>query len=241
MTEEFGLEEEYKNAQGRLSEQIETLRTFSREGQRMVRISILSGSVIVAGFGFFGFDNVVPLRDVLLSGCGVQLLGDCVLSSQAVAGIALGLFFLSTFMHTHAMGYEARGIHNLSNPKDMQLELTDPSPKGTYLMAKVEVLRDRIAHNDRIIYALENYLAMGKLFLVSSLVFTGALVLAKLLGAPLSEITIIILGVLYFVLTRNQSRILPSIYQEVDGPKSIYRYKTLYPRDYNGSSESSSE
>lgn len=234
--EESVLVSEYQNAQDRLAEQQETFREFSNEGMNIFRLLLLFVAAPAAILGALGSGVLGQFgQSITSSTCAVQTGVDCISMLHLTGTTTLGLF-LTAVLHIAPAGYEARGVHNLTNPSDLHEVLNSDESSTEYYRRRLREYRDRIEHNDRIIHYQEGFLGIGKGVLVSTIGGLAVLSYPILIGPPLPAV--IFWAVMIIALFGGLATLysFPRPYTKADRP-GFLSFNPLYSLDYRNDRE----
>ena len=151
--------EEYRNARERLNQQSSIFSEFTKEGQRMIRITLIyagllitGGSYLLSGPNLTSFSRSPVIEDLLI------LSGICLLGS---------LIF-------HTVGREVRGVKTIYEPdenKEGPREAFDTPEE--YYEDKIKEYSDRIKYNKEVLDIFESNLGEAKGLLLISLTLSS--------------------------------------------------------------------
>ena len=206
------LEKEMELARSRLQEQRDTLNGFSDEGLRVLRLLLLFITAPAAIVGALNFEILTEIYNLLLSDQSVIDLYFDTFSASIVFQASLGFFAMALVLNTFAMGLEARGIANGSNPNDVFLTYSNGYTKSQYYKMKMEEYVLRIDQNDRVISVMEQFLAVSKTFIM----MWGILILTLIYSLFTSQPVGIHVLLIPFLLALFYSRSLPASYMRSD-------------------------
>lgn len=162
-------EKETQDAQERLKQQQATIKEFSREGLKMLRILLLMIGTPAAIIGALQPNTLADISSQILSSRGAIEAAGVSLSMNLVAGVTGFVFTMSIVSNVVAAGYEERGIHNLSNPEDLSEVLNGSPDSEKYYRSKLEKYKSRIEYNDSVLNGFETILTVGKATAVISI------------------------------------------------------------------------
>lgn len=219
------LEHEYTNALNRIEHQHDVLNEFSREGMRMFRILILFVAVPATIIGAFSFDTFLNFSEFLLSS-EISIsspIGDGFTVQDVL--VASGVFAaLSVGFHISATGQDFKGVRSQTNTNEISVLLEHDISKESYLRMKLELLSDKIEENRKTLGVIEDFLAIGKVCTLGTVVGVSILLYNVATGNPFSVFYLLGLSLVAGVgLTR-----LPRNYVRVD---SLFGDKEPYDND----------
>ncbi|MFD1564421.1 hypothetical protein ACFR99_12775 [Haloarchaeobius amylolyticus] len=231
------LETEYENAQERLNQQQECLKEFSKEGMQMFRLILLFVAAPIALLGALDPQTLYHVNSAIMSNdCVTPVLGPCI--SFRTASYVTGTFLIiSAGVNLFGAGYEARGVHNLSNPKDISWVLSTDHSEKEYLQDRLETYRNRIKHNDSIIGVKEFFLAFGKFTLLLSIFGITTIAAALIIGSPIGPLQSVFVLLLFLLPMVSQLRNAPDAYMDTErypGYSPIYE---VDPESFLGNTE----
>ncbi|WP_128081443.1 hypothetical protein [Haloferax sp. ATB1] len=192
------LREEYTNAKERLTRQVSTFRAFAKEGQQMLRITLLFIGVFLTAVSFLGLD--VAQQTLGSTSCAVYITpwDDCL--SHRLLSIFTGCgLAVSAIGHSMATGNEARAIAYAGTTDDIA-DVLDRHDEGEYLRERLKSYSDRIDRNNRFLNVVESSLALGKTGLAISIIGTTVLTLTLVLGPSPPWFTLSSVGTLFLIL-----------------------------------------
>jgi len=222
----IGYQEEYENAGARLQEQRQTLENFSNEGLRVFRLSVLLVGVPVAVLGAIDSQSLGNTVELLYStDCAVSSLSVCIADMKSILYLIVPAFLITVLLHIMSSGFEARGVHNQTNPDDIYKIRNHQLSEREYYKKKLSVYEGRIEDNDRVIFAIETFLGFGKFFFSVSV--SGMFILTYVLafGEPFEGLWI--LSVVLIIL--GASHVFPTSYHKADGGRP-WNFTPPYPR-----------
>jgi len=222
------LKEELEMAKSRLQEQRDTLSNFSDEGLRVLRLLLLFITAPAAIIGALNFEILNEIYILALSDQDVINIYFGAFTANTVFKGSMVIYALALILNTSAMGLEARGIANGSNPNDVFLALTNEYDRVEYYKVKLREYVVRIDHNDRIIAVMEQFLAVSK----ACIMMWAILILVLFYSLIVEESIGIHLILLPFLLMILYTKSLPMDYMKSDITASSGPiYETQY-RDY---------
>jgi hypothetical protein len=181
------LRDEYENAKERLDQQVQTFRTFANEGQSMLRITLIFIGLILTALTALGPDVANQLFGS--GNCAVNIPSRSCLSINIVTLVSGLLLGFSALAHGMVSGNEARAVAGKAEISDIQSAQTIQSEEE-YLRERLNRYETRIVQNDRYLRFLEQVLAFGKIFMISSIVGLIAVAKAVTTGPIPSSITV---------------------------------------------------
>lgn len=198
LSETIALHREHKLAEEALDQQTETLRTFSDNATRMLRITLLSIAGLAAG-------------GVLTTGLPNPFVVNYCLSLLTTLGFFIGVFFLVSA--TLGIGTSA---DQPVNPGDIESTVEDSSGYRDYLTHRLRQYQTRLDYNERVINASRSLLFLADIVLSVSfgLLMFLAVAMAGYLTWWLPLATVVILLVLLYIIDStyppdHDARILP--------------------------------
>lgn len=232
------LEIEYENAKRRLGEQRETLKEFSNEGARYIRLLLLFIGTPLAILGALDPDTLLrTIRNLTSTECVVTFPVDCLSANLISILVGITLIF-SIVTNILAGGFEARGIYNATDPNDLQQTIHFDNSASEYLQDRLKDYRDRIEHNDRVIHTEESLLVGGKFTLILAVYGLGTLAYALLTEVTIQFVIWIgILAALWAIIFLPLIY-LPSNYMQSD---RFIRFNPLYDTEYESGSEKTND
>jgi len=208
------LEREFEIATQRLDAQKQTLQEFAKEGQKLLRITLVFVGLLLTAvsvspnqaFQTLGSDQVA----ISLQGLQVDNLHLTIVVAGSLALSAL----------SHLIGNEARATRNYGETKDFEELFNDPNrSEAEYLRGRICSYKHRIEQNNGVISAIESILTLGKTFLTVSIVGLTILSLSIAIG-PISTETVALLLIGSAILLIRQARKFPDGYIRRDSPDS---------------------
>lgn len=127
-------------------------------------------------------------------------------------------------------GYEGRAVENQTNPEDIGQVLDSTYSQSDYYRDKLEKYLERIHNKDKVIFVLESFLVLSKIFLLVGIT-TGVIAINFALnGSPLtisivSLVGLVLLGLIFWKLFQ----LLPEKYRQSD---VLIRFNPPYDLDY---------
>lgn len=180
------LEFEYENSKERLSQQTRTIEIFGKEAIKSFRLLLIAIAAATALVGALDLSLLQQLGDQLTAErCALNSPSNCLLSMRGYSLLTAGVLLFTGMGNLAVAGYEARGIRNITNPRDIEGVLTNEMTDEDYLKRRLSIYRDRIRHNDEIISALEAGLAITKASFSLSLFLLGTSVYILTTGGSL--------------------------------------------------------
>lgn len=173
------LREEYNNARERLNKQSSMFTEFAKEGQRMVRITLIYAGLVITGGSY-----VSSATDMNYFSNSSFVNGLLVLS---------GVFLMGSLVF-HTMGREVRGvktIYDSEKPRDNFQTKFDSTKE--YYNVKISEYSDRIEYNEDVLDVFESNLGLAKGLLVGSV--ATAVFAVSLRVFDLSNILLAIIGI----------------------------------------------
>ncbi|SFS92636.1 hypothetical protein [Halostagnicola kamekurae] len=224
------LQTEYEGAKERLSQQQDTFKEFSREGLQMFRLLLLFVAAPTALFGALDPQTLVQVNDLVTSNyCTISGIEGCLMSMKWVSALTGSFLVLSAGMNLFAAGYEARGVHNASNPEDLHRIISNDDFEEDYWRERLKTYRERIDHNDRVIWIKESLLALGKVTLLISIFGITSVIVVTMIGSPLKIrqwLTVLLVFLFPMLLSLQKA---PKRYADAD---AFRRYTPLYEVNY---------
>jgi hypothetical protein len=185
------LKYEYENAKQRLSTQQETIKSFSKEGARYLRLILVLIGVPIAVLGALEPSTLTQLGNLIVSDRCMYTATFCPSIRQVTMAGSIGLL-ITAIANITAGGYEAYNTRNMTNPNDIHETITSERSSSDYLKTRLQDYRKRIEQNDRIIFSLDRILLTGKTSLLLSIIALSMIGYRLLVGTPLplSELVI---------------------------------------------------
>ncbi|OAQ53305.1 hypothetical protein HTG_07445 [Natrinema mahii] len=228
------LQAEYEGAKERLSQQQDTFKEFSREGLQMFRLLLLFVAAPTALFGALDPQALVQVNSIITSNdCAISGLGGCMMSMKVISALTSIFFIVSAGMNLFAAGYEARGVHNASNPEDLHRIISNDDFEENYWRNRLKTYRDRIDHNDRIIWMKESLLALGKVTLLISIFGISSVIVVIMIDSPLKIHQWLTVLLVFLFPMLYSFRNAPKVYLDAD---AFRRYIPLYEVNYKSRS-----
>lgn len=180
---------ELENSKNRLGEQQNTLRSFSKEAMKMVRLLILLVGVPIALFGTLGPDTWQKTIELLLSNDCIVSMGAVCLANRVFSIFSGAMVIFTMVLNVGAAGLEAHGVRNHTNPIDLSRILEDKFDDGSpYLRDRLEARKSRMRHNDQIISTMEKILAVSKATLVFAIMGSSTLAYGLVAQTPINSL-----------------------------------------------------
>jgi len=174
------LREEYSNARERLHKQSSIFTEFAKEGQRMIRITLIYAGLLITG-GIY----VSSVTNMNYFSNSSFVNGLLVLSGVLLVG---SLVF-------HTMGREVRGVKTIyDSDNDRDNFQTKFESTKEYYNVKISEYSDRIEYNEDVLDVFESNLGLAKGLLVGSV--TTTVFAVSLIVLDLSEILLAMMGIL---------------------------------------------
>ncbi|WP_256403465.1 hypothetical protein [Halorubrum salinum] len=225
---EEALRLEYENAKQRLSTQKESIKSFSKEGTRYFQLVLILVGVPVTLLSAFEPTSLTRLGSLVLSDRCIFDSGGCIpIRYLTISGFTCLL--ITGLVNIGAGGYEAYNTRSISNPSDIHDLTSFEDSTQEYLKSRLEDYRDRIEHNDRLIFSLDRWLMIGKLGLTLSMMILS--VVAYTLAAGDTASPIELLGIFFGIgmVYRLLLLILP---ESVSNRGSMLRFDPPYSLEY---------
>lgn len=219
---------EYENAKQRLNSQNEIIKSFSKEGTRYFRLILVLVGVPVALLGAFDPATLSQANRLILS-------NECMLTNQpcipiryvTIAGFTLLLITAS--MNIGAGGYEAYNTRNISNPNDIDDTISSDRSTSCHLENRLKQYKERIEHNDEVIFSLDRILIIGKISLTYAL-FTLSLVAYRLAVGPTASGLELLAVVIFYAL--SFMIIYLNLPKSVVDRESLLEFEPVYSLEY---------
>lgn len=208
------LREEYSNARERLDKQSSIFTEFAKEGQRMIRITLIYAGLLITGGSY-----VSSITDMNYLSNSSFINGLLVLS---------GVFLVGSLVF-HTVGREVRGvktIYDSDKPRDNFQTKFDSTKE--YYNVKISEYSERIEYNEDVLDVFESNLGIAKGLLVSSV--TTTVFAVSLIVFDLSEILLAMVGILaLFLYLIKQFGEFPEEYyeKELNGTDGLLYKMTL--------------
>jgi len=219
---------EYENAKQRLSTQQETIKAFSEEGARYLRLILVLIGVPFAVLGALDPTTLTQLGNAIVSNNCMYGAPLCLSIQYATVAGFIGL--LTTIIaNITAGGYEAYNTRKITNPSDLHKTVSSERSLPEHLNTRLQDYRSRIEHNDRIIFSLDRILMVGKFSLLLSVIIMSLVAYRLLVGTTVSPIWL--LGVLLSILLVFITLffVLPD---SISNRDSILGFDPPYPLEY---------
>ena len=228
------LQLEYENAGQRIKTQQETIKSLSEEGTRYLRLLLILIGTPIAVLGALDPTTLTQLGTLIVS-------ERCMFDSPFCFPIryttiaASFCLLVAALANISAGGYEAYNTRDKSNPEDVHKAVNLDGTFSDHLTTRLEDYRDRIEHNDRIIFSLDRILGTGKIALTYGIIIISLISYRLLAGTGVSIYWTSTLLVLIFILFYIFSSMIPNEIRakqmKVFDPQYSLEYKKEIEKD----------
>ena len=224
---------EYENAKQRLSTQQETIKSFSEEGARYLRLILVLIGVPLAVLGALDPNTLTQLGNSIVSDKCMYNSPPCLQIKYVTVTGSMALL-ITGITNIAAGGYEAYNTRNISNPNDIHKTISSGRSSSEHLTTRLRDYRERIEHNDRIIFSLDRTLLIGKLGLLFSIIIMSMVAHRLLMGTTVSPNWLIGMLLSILLVFTTLSFVIPD---SIPDRGSMLRFAPSYSLEYKNGQE----
>ena len=219
---------EYENAKQRLITQQDTIKSFSKEGARYLRLILVLIGVPIAVLGALDPTTLSSVGNLVLSDTCMFDEPPCIsIKYVSIAG-SIGLL-TSSMANIVAGGYEAYNVRNVSNPNDLHETISSEESLSEHLKNRIQGYKSRIEYNDQLIFSLDRILMIGKLALLFTIITISMIAYRLLVGTTVSLVGLLVVSISVLLVFGTLYRILPD---SISDKKPLLKFNPPYSLEY---------